>query len=376
VKIPKMRIGSVTADIPIIQGGMGVRVSMAGLAAAVAKRGGIGTISCVGLGDLESPWKEYEKSSIEALEREVTKARSMTDGILAVNVMGVLSNVEDLITSAVRAGILVVIFGAGIPTKLPDLVPDTNVNLVPIVSSARVAEIISRTWDRRFERIPDAFVLEGPKAGGHLGFSLEQLDNMEDYSLEILLPELLETVKPFEDKYGRGIPIIVAGGVYTGHDIADMISRGAAGVQMGTRFVATEECDASMEFKQAFLDATEEDIVIIKSPVGLPGRAIRNQLLIDLEEGVKKKLKCPYRCLTACRIDTARYCIAKALTDSWAGDVDDGLIFCGSNVHRVDRMYTVAELIDELMQELLEAEPDPAEAPEVTDIKSTSTRTA
>jgi len=371
-----MRIGSVTADIPIIQGGMGVRVSMAGLAAAVAKEGGIGTISCVGLGDLEQPWKEYEKSSVEALEREITKARSLTDGILAVNVMGVLSNVEDLITSAVRAGVLVVIFGAGIPTKLPDLVPDTNVNLVPIVSSARVAEVISRTWDRRFERIPDAFVLEGPKAGGHLGFSLEQLDNIDDFSLEILLPEVLEVVKPFEDKYGRSIPIIVAGGVYTGGDIADMLARGAAGVQMGTRFVATEECDASLEFKQAFVDATEEDIVITKSPVGLPGRAIRNQLLIDLEEGVKKKLKCPYRCLTACQISTAKYCIAKALTDSWAGDVDDGLIFCGSNVHRVDRITTVKELIDELMEEFLSAQPALQDASGVTAMESVTPRTA
>ncbi len=335
MEIPKMRIGSVTADVPIIQGGMGVRVSMAGLAAAVANRGAIGTISSIGLGDFEDSKNDYERVSREALESEISKARDLTDGILAVNFMGVLSNVEDLIPAAVRAGIMVIIFGAGLPTKLPALVPDPEVNLVPIVSSARVTELISRTWDRRFDRVPDAFILEGPLAGGHLGFTLEQLDSIDDYSLEILLPEVLEAVKPFEDKYGRSIPIIAAGGIYTGGDIADMIAMGASGVQMGTRFVVTEECDVSQKFKQTFLDATEEDIVIIKSPVGLPGRAIRNKLLKDLEAGVKIKLNCPYQCLTACHIGTARYCIAKALTDSWAGDVDDGLIFCGSNVHRV-----------------------------------------
>lgn len=334
---------------------MGVRVSMAGLAAAVANRGAIGTISSIGLGDFEDAKDDYERVSREALENEISKARDMTSGILAVNFMGVLSNVEDLIPAAVRAGIMVIIFGAGLPTKLPALVPDPEVNLVPIVSSARVTELISRTWDRRFDRVPDAFILEGPLAGGHLGFTFEQLDNIDDYSLEILLPEVLEAVKPFEDKYGRSIPIIAAGGIYTGGDIAHMISMGASGVQMGTRFVVTEECDVSQEFKQTFLDATEEDIVIIKSPVGLPGRAIRNKLLKDLEAGVKIKLNCPYRCLTACRIDTARYCIAKALTDSWAGDVDDGLIFCGSNVNRVDRITTVKELVDELMEELVEA---------------------
>ncbi|MFC1629060.1 NAD(P)H-dependent flavin oxidoreductase [Gemmatimonadota bacterium] len=355
VEIPKLRIGSVTADVPIIQGGMGVRVSIAGLASAVANQGAIGTISSIGLGDFEEAKNDYYNVSREALENEIGKARDMTDGILAVNFMGVLSHVEDLIPAAIRAGVMVIIFGAGIPTRLPAIAPDPEVNLVPIISSARVAELISRTWDRRFDRIPDAFILEGPLAGGHLGFTPEQLDHIDDYSLEILLPEVLEAIKPFEDKHGRSIPIIVAGGIYTGGDIARMLAMGASGVQMGTRFVVTEECDVSPEFKQRFIEATEEDIVIIKSPVGLPGRAIRNKLVQDLENGVKIKITCPYQCLTACHITKARFCIAKALTDSWAGDVDDGLMFCGSNVHRVDTILTVKELIDELMTELAEA---------------------
>jgi NAD(P)H-dependent flavin oxidoreductase YrpB (nitropropane dioxygenase family) len=248
-----------------------------------------------------------------------------------------------------------IVFGAGLPTRLPALVPDPNVNLVPIISSARVAELILRTWDRRFERIADAMILEGPLAGGHLGFSPEQLEHPEDYSLEILLPEVLEVIKPYEDKYGKKIPIIAAGGIYTGKDIARMLSMGASGVQMGTRFVCTEECDVSQEFKQAYLDATEDDIVIIKSPVGLPGRAINNQFLKDLEVKGKLKISCPYRCLTACKVETARYCIALALLNSYFGDVDSGLIFCGQNAYRVDKVVTVEKLIGELLSELEEA---------------------
>ncbi len=198
-------------------------------------------------------------------------------------------------------------------------------------------------------------ILEGPLAGGHLGFSLEQLDHISENSLEKLLPEVLETIKPYEDKHGRKIPVITAGGIYTGKDIARMLSMGASGVQMGTRFVCTEECDVSDEFKQAYVDAREEDIAIIKSPVGMPGRAIYNKFLRDLEAKGKLPISCPYRCLTACKMDSANYCIALALLNSYFGDVDNGLIFCGQNAHRVERITTVKELIHELLSELREA---------------------
>jgi len=352
MEIPKLQIGNLTADIPIVQGGMGVRVSLASLASAVANEGGIGTISSIGLGDLEASKQEYERISREALAREITKARSMTHGHLAVNFMGVLSNVDDLVKTAVRAGIKMIVFGAGLPMKLPVLVEDPGVALVPIVSSARVAELILRVWDKRYERTADGLILEGPLAGGHLGFSEEQLQHPEDYSLEKLLPEVLQTIKPYEDKYNRKIPVIPGGGIYTGKDIAWMLSLGASGVQMGTRFVCTEECDVSREFKQAYLDAKEEDIVIIKSPVGMPGRAINNRFLKDLEIKGKQKIKCPYRCLAACHVDKARYCIALALVNSYFGDVDHGLIFCGQNAYRVDKIITVKELIRELLDEL------------------------
>ena len=352
MKIPKLQIGNITADIPIVQGGMGVRVSLSSLASAVAEEGGIGTISSIGLGDLEASKNEYERVSREALEREIHKAKSMTNGHIAVNFMGVLSNADDLITAAVREGIKIIVYGAGLPIKLPSLVEDSSVNLLPIVSSARVAELILRVWNKRYERTADAIILEGPLAGGHLGFSEEQLYQPEKYSLENLLPEVLETVKVYEDKYGKKIPVIAAGGIFNGKDIARMLSLGAAGVQMGTRFVCTVECDVSQEFKQSYLDAKEEDIAIIKSPVGMPGRAIHNKFLKDLEIKGKLKIKCPYRCLSVCKVSEAKYCIALALVNSYFGDVDHGLIFCGQNAYRCDKIVTVKELISGLLAEL------------------------
>jgi nitronate monooxygenase len=352
MKIPKLRIGNLTADVPIIQGGMGVRVSLSSLAAAVAEEGAIGTISSIGLGDVEASKTEYERMSREALEWEIRKARRMTEGPLAINFMGVLSNVDDLIETAVREGIRLIVYGAGLPAKLPALITDPDVNLIPIVSSSRVAEFILRSWNKRYARTADALILEGPLAGGHLGFSEEQLQDPERYSLEKLLPELLETIKPFEDKFSRKIPVITGGGIYTGSDIARMLTLGASGVQMATRFVCTKECGVSQEFKQSYLDAREEDIVIIKSPVGMPGRAINNKFLKDLAEKGKLKIKCPYRCLTACKVDSANYCIAQALVNSYFGNVDEGLIFCGQNAHRIEKIVTVKELIAELMAEL------------------------
>jgi nitronate monooxygenase len=355
MEIPKLHFGSITADIPIVQGGMGVRVSLSSLAAAVAEEGGVGTISSIGLGDVEASKTEYERMSREALEREIQKARGMTDGHLAVNFMGVLSNVDDLILAAVREGVKIIVYGAGLPAKLPALVEDESVNLVPIVSSARVAEFILRSWEKRYGKTVDAFILEGPLAGGHLGFSEEQLTHADDFALEKLLPQLLETVKPYEDRFGKKIPLIAAGGIFTGGDIARFLRLGASGVQMATRFVCTKECDVSEEFKQAYIDAGYDDVTIIKSPVGMPGRAIKNKFLRDLDMKGKLNVKCPFRCLTACKVETARFCIAQALVNSYFGDLDNGLIFAGHNAYRCDRIYTVKELIAELIAELAAA---------------------
>jgi len=357
MKIPQLTIGSITAKIPIIQGGMGVRVSLSSLASAVANEGGIGTISSIGLGDLEESKDRYEEMSREALVTEIEKAQGMTAGHLAINIMGVLSNAEDLVAASAKAGIGMIVYGAGLPTKIPPLVDGYDVNLVPIISSVRIAEFILKSWDKKYGRIPEAFILEGPLAGGHLGFSNEQLETPDDFALEKLLPAVLAAIRPWEDRYGRKIPIIPAGGIYTGGDIARMLNLGASGVQMGTRFVATEDCGVSDEFKQAYLDASEEDIVIIKSPVGMPGRAIRNPFLKKLENNGRHRIRCHYRCLTACKVDKARYCIADALVKSYFGDVDNGLIFCGQNAHRVDRITTVRELFAELVGELEAVQP-------------------
>ncbi|MDD3051218.1 MAG: nitronate monooxygenase family protein [Candidatus Cloacimonetes bacterium] len=354
MNIPQLTIGKTVCKIPIIQGGMGVRVSLAGLASAVANEGGVGTISSIGLGDLEASKNDYERLSKEALIREINKAREITDGHLAVNIMGVLSNADDLVRTVAKENVNTLVFGAGLPTKLPLLVEDSEINLVPIISSARVAELILRSW-RKYDRIVDAFILEGPLAGGHLGFSESQLEESDKYSLEILLPQVLEVIKPYEDKFGKKIPVIAAGGIYTGKDIARMLSLGASGVQMATRFVCTNECDVSEEFKQAYINAGEDDIVIIKSPVGMPGRAIRNNFIKKIEVLEKVSFRCNYRCLTACQVEKAKFCIADALVNAYYGNLDKGLIFCGRNAYRLDKIVSVKELINELITELSEA---------------------
>ncbi len=348
MKIPPLTIGKTTVPMPVIQGGMGVRISLAGLAAAVANEGGIGTIASVGLGDYEDSKTDFEGVCREALVAELRKARGLTDGPIAVNVLGVLSNAKDLIQTAAREGARFVVSGASLPLRLPEMIDDESVNLIPIVSSGRASDIVLRTWQKRYRRTADAVIVEGPLAGGHLGFSAEQLETPEKYALPLLLAEVLESVKPFEDAAGRKIPVIVGGGIFTGTDIARMLRAGASGVQMATRFVCTPECDASAEFKQAYLDCKKEDIEIIKSPVGLPGRAIRNGFLRNLDAGRLDKIRCPYRCLSTCDAATAHYCIALALVNAYLGNMEKGLVFCGQNAYRVDRIVTVKALMDEL----------------------------
>ncbi len=348
MKIPPLTIGKITVPLPIIQGGMGVRVSKACLAAAVANEGGIGTLAAVGLGDVEASKTEFEAAGRKGLVEEIRRAKSMTKGPIAINILGVLSNAVDLIRTSAREGAEFIVSGASLPLRLPEMAGDEDIGLIPIVSSGRAADIVLRTWDKRYHRTADALVLEGPLAGGHLGFSFEQLKEPEKYSLEILLPEVLAAVKPFEDKYGRKIPVIAGGGIYTGADIARMLQAGASGVQMATRFVCTEECEVSDEFKRTYIEAREEDIVIIKSPVGLPGRAIRNPFLRNLDAGKLDKIKCDYKCLATCEVATAKYCIALALTNAFQGNMEKGLVFCGQNAWRVDRISTVKEIIAEL----------------------------
>ena len=298
---PKLRIGDLVAKVPIIQGGMGIGVSLSGLASAVADQGGIGVIATAGMGILApDSGADYIEASINVLREEIRKAKEATKGILGVNIMVALTNFADMVETSISEGIDVILSGAGLPLDLPKYLKDgVKTKLVPIISSAKAARIICKRWLARYNKLPDAFVVEGPMAGGHLGFRSEQLDDPV-YALEKIIPEVVETVGIFERENGVKIPVIAAGGIYTGADILEFIRLGAAGVQMGTRFVATHECDADIEFKNTYIAAKQEDLIIIESPVGLPGRAIKNDFIDSICRGLKKPFQCPYHCITSC----------------------------------------------------------------------------
>ena len=359
-KLPKLQIGDLKADIPIIQGGMGVGISLSGLAAAVANEGGIGVISATGIGMLEPDFnKNIGEANKRALRREIARARQMTKGIIGVNIMVALTDYFDLLEIAVEEGVDLVFIGAGLPLRMPEALlgavsGKARVKLVPIVSSARSAKVIFQYWQKHFGRVPDAVVVEGPLAGGHLGFKREHI-NDPDYRLEKILPEVISVVKPYAQNSDVGIPVIAAGGIFTGADIYKFIQLGAQGVQMATRFVGTHECDASMEFKEAYLKCKKEDLVIIDSPVGLPGRAIQNQFLSDVSLGKKVPYVCSWHCLKTCDIENSPYCICIALTNAKKGNLEKGFAFAGANAYRVDSIISVKELIDILSREYEQA---------------------
>jgi nitronate monooxygenase len=347
-----LRIGDLVIPTPIIQGGMGVGISLSGLAAAVANEGGIGIISAAGLGMLKPGGsKNFLENNILELQNEIRKARSLTSGIIGVNIMVALTNYPDLVKVAIEEGIDIIFSGAGLPLDLPKyLTSDCKTKLVPIVSSARAANLICNKWMNNFGYLPDAIVVEGPKAGGHLGFKTEQLFD-ENFALEKLIPEVLEVVAQFEFKHNKSIPVIAAGGIYCGADVADFLDLGASGVQMGTRFVTTHECDASDAFKQAYIDAKKDDVKIIKSPVGMPGRAINSTFLEDVEAGKRHPKTCPVNCIHTCDIKTAPYCIMASLTSAHRGNFNRGYAFAGSNVWRTDKIISVKELMNTLKME-------------------------
>lgn len=354
--MPELRIDDLRVAKPIIQGGMGVGVSLSGLAAAVANEGGIGVISSAGIGMLEADFeKNFEEANRRVLQQEIKRAKEMTKGIIGVNILVALSDYGNLAKTAITAGADLLFLGAGLPLKAPGIwSPDewekVTTKIVPIVSSARATQIIFQSWQKHYHQVPDAVVVEGPLAGGHLGFKKNQIDDPE-YRLEKILPEVVSTIEPFEQYAGKKIPVIAAGGVYTGADIYKFFQMGAQGVQMATRFVATTECDASEEFKKAYIKCTREDLVIIDSPVGLPGRAIRNGFLEQVESGNRIPFKCPWKCLKTCDIKSSPYCIARALTNAQNGHLEQGFAFAGANASRVDKITSVHELFETLMAE-------------------------
>ena len=345
-----LKIGELVAEKPIIQGGMGVGVSRSSLAGAVAAEGGIGIISTAQIGyDEEGFEKDQAGCNCIAIKKHIKRAKEIAGGkgLVGVNIMVALKHYKEHVQEAVKAGADVIISGAGLPMDLPKLVGENVTKIAPIVSSKRAAQLILKMWAHRYNRTADFIVVEGPKAGGHLGFSKEQLQDIDKLDYDQEIRDIIECKRDYEEKFQRKIPVIVAGGIFDRKDIEHVMKLGADGVQIASRFVATEECDASDAYKQAYIQAEKKNIQIIQSPVGMPGRALRNEFIKGLETARKPITKC-YNCLEKCDPRTVPYCITKALIEAVQGNVENGLIFCGENVDRIHEMTTVHDLMNEL----------------------------
>jgi len=348
--LPSCTIGDLHVSKPIVQGGMGVGISLSGLASSVANQGGIGVIAANGIGLLEKDYyKDGQGANIRAFRSEIQKARSLSDGVLGVNIMVALADYLPLLDVAIEEKVDIIFLGAGLPIKNIPItkIRANNIKISPIVSSARAMKMVCSMWYKLYNDLPDCFVLEGPLAGGHLGFSEEQIEDSA-FSLENLTIEAVAELASIHEQYNKKIALIVGGGVYSGADIHRFLSLGADGVQMGTRFVATEECDASRAFKEAYLKAKKEDIGLIQSPVGLLGRAIRNKFISDAEEGKRPSFVCGWKCLSSCKAQDAHYCISIALNNARKGFLNIGFVFAGTNAYRIKRIVSVAELMNQL----------------------------
>ncbi len=352
-----LKIGNLTARRPIIQGGMGVGISLSGLASAVANEGGVGVISCAGLGLIyRHTSTDYMEACIIGLKEEIRKAKEKTSGIIGVNIMMALTNFSDMVKTSIAEKVDVIFAGAGLPMDLPKYrTPDCTTKLVPIVSSARAARIICEKWKTLYDYLPDLVVVEGPKAGGHLGFKTNQLED-ENFSLEKLVPEVVKEVAVFEAKYNQEIPVVAAGGIYTGEDMYKIMQLGAKGVQIASRFVTTHECDADIKFKQTYLNASENDVEIIQSPVGMPGRALKGEFLDKVRQGLTAPKSCPFDCLHTCDYKKVPYCIIVTLYNAYQGKMDKGYAFAGSNAYRADKITSVKEIFDELVEGYVSSE--------------------
>lgn len=349
-----LNIGGLLPKFPIIQGGMGVGISLHSLAGHVAKAGGIGIISSAQIGYRAANFLTNTlNANLTALKEELTKARAIApQGIIGVNIMVALSHYEEMVKQAIAAGADLIISGAGLPVNLPLYAKrgeevckaslSKKVKLAPIVSSGKAAKVICKLWDRKHQVAPDMLVVEGPLAGGHLGFSVNEIE--ENPNVLDIMEDVKAVATEYGEKYNKYIPVVVAGGFYSGHDIAHALEKGADGVQMATRFVTTYECDAPLAYKEAYINATADNIGIIKSPVGMPGRAIYNPFI----KNVPGNKACYYHCLEKCSVTDIPYCISTALISAAKGDVDNALLFCGSNAYRAQKLEHVQDIFSEL----------------------------
>ena len=346
-------IGNLIAKMPVIQGGMGIGISRSSLASAVSNAGGIGIISGVNIGYDED---DFENNTLEANLRALKKhliiaKEKSNNGIIGVNLMVAMNYYEDHVKAAVESGCDLIISGAGLPLQLPKLVKNSNTKIAPIVSSSKAAHVILRMWDKKDNTTADLIIVEGPKAGGHLGFSNDELDDIKSINYDDEFIKIFDITKKYEEKYNKKIPVIAAGGISSGIDVKKYLDLGAGGVQVGTRFVATHECDAHDNFKQTYINAKEEDIKIVKSPVGLPGRAIKNKFIDTILCSRPKITKC-YNCLVPCNPKNTPYCISTALINAVKGNVDDALLFCGADAYKINELKSVKEVMNELTCEI------------------------
>ena len=352
-----LQIGDISVKLPIIQGGMGVAISLSGLASAVANEGGIGVISAAGIGMNEPDYiKNFREANKRALRKEIRKARSLTNGVLGVNIMMALTDHEELIRVALDEKIDLIIMGAGLPLKIPAMIAEHgynghNTKLAVKVSSAKAAKLIFQYWGSKHNYIPDAVIVEGPLAGGHLGFKKEELTKPTPVALITLVEETVKEIQQFEEKYAKKVPVIAGGGVYSGKDMYEILQAGASAVKMGTRFVTTHECDASLGFKESYLACKIDDITIINSPVGLPGRVINSPFVEQIKEGNTKPFKCVWHCLSSCNFREAPYCIAQVLFNSAKGKMDDGFAFSGAKAYLATKIQHVAVVINDIIAE-------------------------
>ena len=348
-----LKVGKKTASVPIIQGGMGVGISLGRLAGSVAAEGGVGIISTAQIGFREPDFeKNPRQANMRAMETELKKAREIAgDGIVGFNIMVASNGYEEYVRRAAELGADVIISGAGLPVNLPEYVKGSNTAICPIVSTVKSAKVILKYWDKKYSRVPDLLVIEGPKAGGHLGFTREQLDAFTDEAYEAEIKGILEAAGEYSRKYQTEIPVITAGGIDSAKKVQHMMELGADGVQVASRFVTTWECDADEHFKQAYLRAGEKDIRIVKSPVGMPGRAIDNEFLHRVDAGERIVHKC-YRCLAKCNPSSTPYCITEALIHAAKGETEQALLFCGANTWKIKEMQSVSQVINELMKNI------------------------
>lgn len=347
MKLPHLKIRGLESKFPVIQAGMGVRVGMSRLASETVKLGGYGTIASVGIGDIEEGKIRFVEVCSENLALEIRKARELCGNArpLGVNVMVALSNYNEIVQTSVAEGVDYIISGAGLPISLPEFVGDKDIALIPVISSGRALEIVLKAWKRRYNRTPDAVIVEGPRCGGHLGFSMEQIRNDESCSLEKLFTE---TKDAMVQNGLASVPLLAAGEVACRADIERMLKIGYDGVQVGTFFIAAEESAIDVKSKEWYVKAKPSDIVVLKSPVGLPVRVLRSPLVERVLAGEREKFTCPYRCLKTCDPKTSLFCIAKALLATWSGDVDNALFMTGCNIDATTRIFPLKEFFDTL----------------------------